>query len=118
MEKHAENLVKTKEVVGVDVKNMKNETLGEIEEIVLEKVSGRVVYVVLNSGSVLGMGGKLFAMPWSSIHYDPNKECFLLNLSKEELKRAPGFDKDHWPDMADQRWAKSITDFYSEKTTA
>jgi hypothetical protein len=110
------DLVKSSEVVNVTVKNLQKETLGEIEEIVLHKVSGKVAYIVLNSGSFLGMGGKFFAVPWNAIKYDANEECFLLNVAKDEFKNAPGFDKDRWPNMADQTWANSISEFYSEKS--
>ncbi len=59
------NVVKAhNEVIGVDVKNAANEDLGEIQEVMLDKLTGRVAYVVLESGTFLGMGGKLFALPW------------------------------------------------------
>jgi hypothetical protein len=112
----ASSLVKSKEVVGVNVTNNNNDDLGKIEEIVLQKVEGNVVYVVLNSGSFLGLGGKLFALPWKSIHYDNDKESFILDVDIEDLKNAPGFDKDHWPNMADETWAQTITEFYSRKS--
>jgi hypothetical protein len=116
MENHSSNVVKTSEVIGVSVKNLEKENLGKIEEIILDKVSGKVSYVVLNSGSFLGLGGKLFALPWNAIKYDKSDEAFILNVDKEELRDAPGFDKDHWPDMADPKWAQTITEFYSEKS--
>jgi len=115
--KHNGNVVKAKEeVIGVTVKNPADENLGEICEIMLDKESGRTAYAVLDSGSFLGMGGKLFALPWNSISYDPNKECFILNVDKEKLKNAPGFDKDHWPDMADRTWGESISQYYGAKS--
>lgn len=113
--KHSNNVVKSTEILGVAVKNLESEDLGKIEEIMLDKTSGKVAYLVLNSGSFLGMGGKLFALPWTAIKYDTAKDAFLLNIDKEELKKAPGFDKDHWPDMADATWSQSITDYYREK---
>lgn len=113
---HSTAIVKTKEIIDVEVKNLQEEDLGTIEEIIIDKISGKVAYVVLNSGSFLGLGGKLFALPWNAIKYDTNKECFLLDVSKEEFKNAPGFDKSHWPNMADPTFANSITDFYQEKT--
>lgn len=109
-----ENIVKAKnQVIDVDVKNLTKENLGKICEIMLDKVSGRVAYIVLESGSFLGMGGKLFAIPWNAIHYDLNEDCFILNLDKEKLKNAPGFDKDHWPDVADRSWGETIAQYYS-----
>ena len=111
----ASNLVKTSNVIGVDVKNAAKEDLGKIEEIILHKTSGNVCYVVLSFGGILGMGDKLFSIPWNAIHYDNEDRCFILNVDKEKLKRAPGFDKDNWPDMADETWGAEIYKFYETK---
>jgi len=112
---HSHNTVKTKDVIGYKVKNNKKEHLGKVEEIMLDKVSGHAHYVVLSFGEILGMGGKFFAIPWGSLHFDPADDCFLLNVSKEKLEKAPGFDKDHWPDFADQTWGETIHTFYDTK---
>ena len=111
------SVVKAKdEVIGVKVKNHADETLGEICEIMLDKNTGQVAYAVLESGSFLGLGGKLFALPWKTFSYDPNKECFVCNLDKERLENAEGFDKDHWPDMSDRRWGEGISKYYGVKS--
>jgi hypothetical protein len=115
--KHSSNVVKAnKEVIGVDIKNVADENLGEIQEVMLDKATGQVAYIVLESGSFLGMGGKLFALPWNLLNYDAANDCFRLNIDKEQLKQAPGFDKDHWPDMADRTWGQSISTFYKTKS--
>lgn len=112
--KHNGEIVKAKdEVIGRDVKNMADEDLGEITEIMLEKTSGQVAYAVLDSGSFLGIGGTLHAIPWRALSFDPDKKCFILNIDKEKLKNAPGFDKDNWPDMADKTWAENISTYYN-----
>ena len=74
--------------------------------------SGEVAYAVLSFGGVLGMGDKLFAVPWSALTLDTENKRFTLNASKDRLKDAPGFDKDHWPSMADESWASGIDKFY------
>ena len=104
-----------KDVCDKSVKNTKKECLGEIEEVVLDKVSGRVVYAVLKTGSFLGMGGKYFALPWNILHYDDNDECFIADIRKERLEKAPGFDKDNWPDMSNTEWHTSIHSYYGSK---
>ena len=110
------NVVRAKdEVIGVYVKNPQEEDLGKICEIMLDKVSGRVAYAVLESGTFLGMGGKLFALPWNSLNYDPNKECFIVNIDSQKLKNAEGFDKNHWPDMADRSWGEHLSNYYGTK---
>ncbi len=112
---HHDVVKASEQVIGVDVKNTQQEDLGEITELMLEKVSGKVAYVVLAFGGILGMGEKYFAVPWNAISYDKNEECFILNKSTAELKNAPGFDKDHWPNMADRQWGESINKYYGSK---
>ena len=97
---------------GEDVFNHKDEDLGDIKEIMLDMRSGRVAYAVLSFGGFLGMGEKLFAVPWNALILDTKKKCFVLNVEKDRLKDAPGFDKDHWPNMADQSWAREIHSYY------
>lgn len=113
--KHSENVVKTSEVIGVDVYNLEGEKLGEVEEIMLDKQDGNVRYAVLSFGGFLGMGEKLFALPWKALTYDVSKEGFTLKIDKEKLKNAPGFDKDHWPDVEDRVWREEIFKFYDQK---
>jgi len=110
------SVVKTKnEVIGVGVKNTQKEDLGKIEEVMLDKSTGRAAYVVLASGGFLGMGDKFFAIPWNSIRFDNGQDCFVLNVDKETLKKAPGFDKDNWPDMANKVWGQTISTYYGQK---
>lgn len=104
--------VRSGEVVGVSVKNNLLEDLGEIAEIVIDKSTGRVSYLVLDFGGFLSFGNKYFAVPWHSFSYNASEDCFILNIEKERLKDAPGFDKDHWPDFVAPEVTKPISDFY------
>ncbi len=97
---------------GDRVKNPQGEDLGKIEDIMIDVPTGRVAYGVLSFGGVLGMGSKLFAIPWSSLMLDEDEKNFVLNVDKERLKAAPGFDKDNWPDMADPNWRGQIYSYY------
>ncbi|HTF83146.1 PRC-barrel domain-containing protein [Cellvibrio sp. ARAG 10.3] len=102
-------------LIGNDVYNHKDEDLGDIKEIMLDMSSGQVAYAVLSFGSFLGMGEKLFAVPWSALTLDTINKRFILNVEKERLKSAPGFDKDDWPDMADQSWSQDIHAYYGTR---
>lgn len=95
-----------------DVVNPQGEDLGEIKEIMIDIQSGRVAYAVLAFGGILGMGEKLFAIPWSALKLDADNKCFILDIDNERLKSAPGFDKDNWPSMADPEWAATIHSYY------
>lgn len=105
-------------LLGNDVYNLQNESLGDIKEIMLDMRSGRVAYAVLSFGGFLGMGEKLFAVPWSALKLDTANKRFALDASKERLKDAPGFNKDSWPDMADTAWEKGIHDYYGTRPYA
>ena len=97
---------------GDEVVNRQGEKLGTIEEIMLDVPTGRIAYAVLSSGGFLGIGDKLFAIPWGSLTLDPENKCFVLDVARDGLEQAPGFDKDHWPSMADRDWARELHTYY------
>lgn len=97
---------------GDSVVNLQGEELGTIQDIMVDVPRGRVAYAVLSTGGVLGLGAKLHAIPWGSLTLDANRKCFVLDVDKTRLENAPGFDKDHWPSMADQRWASEVHQYY------
>jgi sporulation protein YlmC with PRC-barrel domain len=97
---------------GNKVINHQNETLGQVDEIVIDLPSGRVAYAAMASGGFLGLGERLFAVPWTALRYDAGRECFLMDARKETFENAPGFDKDHWPTQAQSEWHDSVHRFY------
>lgn len=99
-------------LAGNKVVNKQNEDLGKIEDLMIDTTKGAVDYAVLSFGGVLGIGDKLFAIPMSRISVDTNNERCVLNVDKERLKDAPGFDKDNWPNTADPKWQTRINDYY------
>jgi sporulation protein YlmC with PRC-barrel domain len=101
-------------LIGDRVVNREGEDLGKIEEIMLETENGRIAYAVLSFGGLMGMGDKLFAVPWNLLQLDTQERRFILNVSKERLKTAPGFDKNNWPRMADTEWSEEIAGFYGQ----
>lgn len=99
-------------LVGNKVCNRSHENVGDIKDFMLDTTSGKIEYAVLSFGSFLGMGEKLFAVPFLALTLDTENKRFILDVDKQRLKDAPGFDKDNWPDMADQIWARSIHNYY------
>jgi hypothetical protein len=77
--------------------------------------TGRVAYAVLAFGGFLGIGNKLFAIPWEMLAVDEDRQCLLLDIDKQMLANAPGFDKDHWPDMSDPSWGMQVYTYYGRK---
>ena len=104
--------VSASKVIGESVINRQQETLGKVHELVLDVESGRIAYAVLSFGGFMGMGNKLFALPWKALDLSPTEMKLVLNVDKEKLKNAPGFDKENWPDFADPTWGRTIHSFY------
>jgi sporulation protein YlmC with PRC-barrel domain len=97
---------------GDKVLSEEGDDLGKIKEIMLDVATGRIAYAVLSSGGFLGIGDKLLAIPWNALTLDTDRKCFLLAVPSETVKNAPGFDKDHWPAMADPTWAVGLHEYY------
>ena len=102
-------------LTGDPVKNPAGDTLGEIKDIMLDVPQGAIAYAVMSFGGFMGIGDKYFAVPWLALSLDPAHKCFVLNATKEQLEAAPGFDKDHWPSMADEGWARQVHEHYHTK---
>lgn len=115
------------DLLSLPVYGAADEKLGKVEELVIDPASGKIRYAVLSFGGILGMGDKYFAVPWGDVQVfykgatsagtQKNVYC-TVDVSKEALKNAPGFDKNQWPNFADQRFAKDIETFYGSNRTA
>jgi len=99
-------------LAGDSVRNRNGEDLGKIDELMIDIPSGRVAYAVLSFGGFLRMGNRLFAVPWSALTVDEDRKCFILDVDKTTLENAPGFDKDNWPDMANQSFGSEVYKYY------
>jgi len=85
-------------IIGDKVLNLQGDHLGTIKDIMIDLIAGKVEYVVIELGGFLGIGEKYFAIPFPVLKVDSKKEVFILDQSKETLEKAPGFNKDHWPE--------------------
>lgn len=110
--KFANSPVKASNIIGTPIANPKGESLGDIKEVVIDPNSGRIAYAVVSFGGFLSMGEKLFAIPFSAFEYNLSKNQYILDVSKERLEKAPGFDADHWPSMEDEQWNRDVYDYY------
>jgi sporulation protein YlmC with PRC-barrel domain len=100
---------------GDKVVNPRGEDLGEIQEIMIDLDRGRIAYAVLSFGGFLGMGDKLFAIPWQAFSVDTVQKRLVLNTKRELLEKATGFDKSNWPNMADPTWGSTVYGYYGYK---
>lgn len=101
-----------KTLIGDKVRNDQGEDLGTVEDFMLDLERGRIAYAVVSHGGVLGMGNKLFAIPWNAFRLDAENHAFILNVDKDRLKNAEGFDKNNWPNVADRDWGRRTHDYY------
>ena len=106
------NAFMTKKIIGSKVINLKGETLGKIDDLVVDIDTGRIVYAVLDSGGFLGIGEKLFPVPWGSLAALPSEGIFFLNQSKEQMAKAPAFNRKNLPNMGDVRWGADVFKYY------
>jgi hypothetical protein len=84
----------------------------KVINLVIDIDTGRIVYAVIESGGFLSIGDKLFPVPWDSLAALPSEGIFFLNQSKEQMAKAPAFDKNKLPDMADMRWGEDTFKHY------
>jgi sporulation protein YlmC with PRC-barrel domain len=108
-------IVVKKTILGAKVVNADREDLGTIEDLVLDSRDDKVAYAILSFGGFLGMGDKHFAIPWQALAFDISQKLAVLNIDKNRLKNAPGFDKDNWPDMTNTEWGVRIHNHYGYK---
>lgn len=104
--------VKASSIIGTDVINPRGDNLGDIKEVVIDPSTGKVAYAVVSFGGFLSLGEKLFAIPYSALEYDLAKGKYVLDVTKERLEAAPGFDADHWPSMAEEKWNRDVYKYY------
>lgn len=109
------HLMGAKTLIGEEVINHKSEDLGSIKEIMLDMRTGKVAYAVMSFGGFMGLGDKLFAVPWTALTLDTVNKRFVLNAEIPHLANAPGFDKDAWPDMSDAAWVNELHSYYGIK---
>jgi len=109
---------RSSEIIGMKVRNPANKDLGSVNDLMIDMNAGKVRYAALSYGGFLGLGNKLFAVPWTSFGFqqDANSKAHHLTLAvdEEQLKNAPGYDKDKWPNLADPTFGKDVDTYYQK----
>ncbi|CAD77505.1 MAG TPA: PRC-barrel domain containing protein [Rhodopirellula baltica] len=117
--------VRVSQLMGLNLQNSQGESVGEIKDIVLNAKTGKVRYAVVTYGGFLGMGNKLFAVPFEALktQVDPDEVgdddideddyVMVLDVTQEQLEGQEGFDEDNWPNMADKQWAADLDKRYN-----
>jgi len=100
---------KASELIGLTVRNLQNDKLGEVEDLAIDVQSGRLVYVVISAGGMIGIGEKLHAVPPGALHHDVAKKVVRLDADKEKFKAAPKFAMSKWKEFSD---SEQVTAMY------
>lgn len=95
-----------------DLRNPQGQEMGEIGELIVDPVSGRVIYAVVELGGFLGLGERYFPVPWALLRPAPEGDAFVLDVAKDRLTAAPQFTRDNRPNMADRQWAQALHTYY------
>jgi sporulation protein YlmC with PRC-barrel domain len=105
---------RSSELIGMPVRNRAGKDIGKIEDFVVELNSGDVRYAAVSFGGFAGFGNKLFAVPWKSMafKFGEDDRFFVFDVTEKQLEKAPGFDPNNWPDVADPAWSTSIDKHY------
>lgn len=109
----ANRLTRASDLKGTDVFNPQGQNLGHIKDVMVDTVNGKIIYAVLSFGGFLGLGDKYFAVPVQAFTIDRNNNL-ILDVDKERLKNAPGFDKDNWPTSYDRTFTEDVYSYYNQ----
>ena len=93
-------VLKASDLIGMNVHGTDGKKLGDIKDLVIDPEEGSVEYAVLEFGGFAGVGDKYFAVPWEALQLDQTNKKLSLDVHKKDLKNAPGFDKNNWPDLS------------------
>lgn len=106
------SLISTEKVSGTPVYNAQGERVGEIDDIMLDKISGKVAYAVMSFGGFLGVGEQHHPLPWSLLRYDSSLGGYVVNLDKRQLEGAPAYDVGADPGWGNRSYEEKIYAYY------
>ena len=109
---HTSSIAATR-VNGTEVYNPTGDHLGEIDDIMIDKTSGEVVYAITSFGGFLGIGEKYHPLPWQVLRYDTNKDGYVVDMTKDKLMAAPAYSHDELSGD-DRQWRTKVFDYYDQ----
>jgi hypothetical protein len=105
-------LIAADKVEGTSVKNRQGESLGSIDTVMIDKVSGKVAYAVRSFGGFLGIGDRYHPLPWSVLPYDPQESAYVVDIDKTMLEKAPSLARNEYAQMQDRGWGERVYRYY------
>jgi sporulation protein YlmC with PRC-barrel domain len=112
---HATQVLTCTAIVGSPVRNRRGEDLARVHELMIDVDAGQAVYAVLTFDDFWEEEDKLIAVPWTALTWNAEDRSMILDVSRERLANAPGFDRDHWPDMGDTSWGNTIHRYHGRR---
>jgi len=109
----AHSLIASDRVEGTVVRRPNGEKIGHIERLMIDKISGKVAYAVLSFGGFLGIGASVLPLPWARLSYSREQEAYQLDISPEELAKAPSFLADKDFDWGDRSQEEDLHRYYN-----
>ncbi|MFN3685828.1 PRC-barrel domain-containing protein [Salinarimonas sp.] len=106
-------LIASDRVEGTPVRRSNGETIGTIERVMIDKLSGKVAYAVMGVGSLLGLSHKEFTLPWGVLHFDPDLDAYRLDLTDDQLREAPREGGERTDPSFEREWEEHVHRYYN-----
>jgi len=103
-------LISSEDVEGTNVYDMKGSKIGDIDHLMIDKISGRVTYAVMSFGGFIGLGHSHYPIPWAALKYDPKLGGYVTGITERQLQDAPAFSDDSW---SDRNWETQTYKHYN-----
>ena len=114
LETSANPLISSDRVEGTNVYNNQGDKLGSVDCVMLDKQQGKVAYAVMSFGGFLGIGEKRHPLPWQTLTYDEQNDGYVVNLTKDQLEKAPTLDRGDYDRLKDRVYGASIYSHYGQ----
>lgn len=105
-------LISSDRVEGTTVYNTAGDKIGHIDNLILDKRSGKVAYAVMSFGGFLGIGEEYHPLPWQSLDYDERQEGYVVDISEDQLRKAPTLKRTEYDRLRDDAYGRSVYSYY------
>ena len=111
-QRETSNLIGSDKVEGTPVYRLNGDNIGQIERVMIDKISGKVAYAVMSFGGFLGIGEDYYPLPWSVLTYNPTLGGYEVEITDQQLKGAPKYSRHESWDWSDRQRTQKLTDYY------
>ena len=110
---YTHRLISSRRVEGTPVYNRAEQRLGSIHAVMIDKKDGRVAYAVLSFGGFFGVGERVHPVPWEVLNYDVGLDAYVVDLTREQLEKAPSLRLDE-ADRPQSQDFEEVQGYYSK----